>query len=363
MAYDDKRCCKQMEADFCISFSPSSIEDLADVDKLLRKEEAAEIYATKQEFTVFQQEVTGQLDELKTAIEEDIDVKIQNIETSLENKQDKLIPGEGITIDLETNTISATVSSLNWGSIKGSINDQADLKRVLDAKVNLVDFDEMVEDVVQPMIDELQPSFETDKGLLLHNNKLSLVIDDTLNFNGNKLSVNQQVLEDALNNVAAGLKTDIIDEITPTITSAVKIDVNNNLTNNVIPALKGELKTELHDSLHTELHNELAAELKPELHDSLLQELSTQLTNTIIPALKAELTTELQEYIDEAVEEAMASHIQEAIEQAIEDKVPPMIQAALDAWSVNYYDRATVDSLIELADSDDTTYRELEDGE
>lgn len=56
------------------------------------------------------------------------------INEELNNKQDKLIAGENITI--EDNVISATKAA--WGNITGDINDQTDLKNALDAKQDVL---------------------------------------------------------------------------------------------------------------------------------------------------------------------------------------------------------------------------------
>ena len=61
--------------------------------------------------------------------------ELQSSVTSLqETKQDKLTAGSGIQIS--DNTISATISSINWGNIEGDINSQTDLKSKLDTKVD-----------------------------------------------------------------------------------------------------------------------------------------------------------------------------------------------------------------------------------
>lgn len=55
----------------------------------------------------------------------------------LSNKQNILIAGEGITI--VDNVISSTQSNVQWGNITGSLNNQTDLKNVLDSKANISD--------------------------------------------------------------------------------------------------------------------------------------------------------------------------------------------------------------------------------
>lgn len=55
----------------------------------------------------------------------------------LSNKQNILTAGEGITII--DNVISSTQASAQWGNITGSLNNQTDLKNVLDSKANISD--------------------------------------------------------------------------------------------------------------------------------------------------------------------------------------------------------------------------------
>lgn len=58
----------------------------------------------------------------------------QTINAAIANKQDKLTAGQNITIS-EQNVISATgLTEVDWGDIGGNLNDQIDLKDVLDAK-------------------------------------------------------------------------------------------------------------------------------------------------------------------------------------------------------------------------------------
>lgn len=66
-------------------------------------------------------------------LENDLDFQTkEEVDTALEAKQDVLIAGDGITI--EDNVISATATSAEWGLITGDIDDQTDLKNALDAK-------------------------------------------------------------------------------------------------------------------------------------------------------------------------------------------------------------------------------------
>ena len=58
----------------------------------------------------------------------------QTINAAIADKQDKLTAGQNITIS-EQNVISATgLTEVDWGDIGGNLNDQIDLKDVLDAK-------------------------------------------------------------------------------------------------------------------------------------------------------------------------------------------------------------------------------------
>ena len=71
--------------------------------------------------------------------------ELQSSVTSLqETKQDKLTAGSGIQIS--DNTISATISSINWGNIEGDINSQTDLKSKLNTKVDKVSGKSLISD-------------------------------------------------------------------------------------------------------------------------------------------------------------------------------------------------------------------------
>lgn len=69
-----------------------------------------------------------------------------NIHTELNGKQRKLAAGTNITItpgDVE-DTISATMSSIQWGDIEGRIGDQEDLMNLLNSKANAGDLSDEI---------------------------------------------------------------------------------------------------------------------------------------------------------------------------------------------------------------------------
>lgn len=57
--------------------------------------------------------------------------------SDLEGKQDKLTPGANITIEGNTISASGGLAEVDWGSITGTLANQADLKNALDAKANV----------------------------------------------------------------------------------------------------------------------------------------------------------------------------------------------------------------------------------
>lgn len=70
-------------------------------------------------------------------LENDLDYQTKDeVDTALEDKQDVLTAGAGITI--EDNVISATGAQAVWGLITGDIDDQTDLKEALDAKQDVI---------------------------------------------------------------------------------------------------------------------------------------------------------------------------------------------------------------------------------
>jgi hypothetical protein len=62
------------------------------------------------------------------------------IDLLLNNKQNTLTAGTGISIDTATNTISSTSSAI-WGNITGTLSNQTDLQTALNAKQNTLTFD------------------------------------------------------------------------------------------------------------------------------------------------------------------------------------------------------------------------------
>lgn len=63
------------------------------------------------------------------------DVSLEDLGINLDDKQDKLTPGENIEIT-EDGVISSTGGSSEWGKITGNLEDQTDLQEALDAKQN-----------------------------------------------------------------------------------------------------------------------------------------------------------------------------------------------------------------------------------
>lgn len=88
----------------------------------------AAMYCVQQSVSVLEKGLVTRVEDL-----ENIDFATKE---ELELKQDKLVAGQNITIDPETNTISATggSGSSTWGSITGTLSNQTDLNTALNAK-------------------------------------------------------------------------------------------------------------------------------------------------------------------------------------------------------------------------------------
>ena len=137
-------------------------------------------------------DITGEIADnatLQGALDAKLDAEdIADLATKeeLEAKQDKLVAGANITIDPETNTISASgsLTEVTWGGITGEITAQTDLQSALDAKANVADVYNKV-DVYSKneidaknfitMVDVEEKGYQTasDVGTLIAQNKLS----------------------------------------------------------------------------------------------------------------------------------------------------------------------------------------------
>ena len=74
----------------------------------------------------------GKIDSTKT----ELTTSINNLDKKVDTKQDKLKAGTGIAIDPDTNTISNTQTSAEWGNITGTLSHQKDLQNALNAKAS-----------------------------------------------------------------------------------------------------------------------------------------------------------------------------------------------------------------------------------
>lgn len=77
-----------------------------------------------------------------------------DLQNALNDKQDTLTAGEGISI--VDNVISNTQTSAQWGNITGDISEQEDLTEVLNAKQDAQELANMINDRTSTMIDLTQ---------------------------------------------------------------------------------------------------------------------------------------------------------------------------------------------------------------
>lgn len=139
---------------------------------------------------------------------------VNNLEGSLDDKQDKLTAGTGITID-ENNVISAeVVSAPEWGDITGTLSNQTDLNTILESKADETELNSHINNSTVHVSstdksnwDGKQDALTAGEGIDIENNVISCTVTGATWGNITGTIGNQTDLINYIDNIVGDIET------------------------------------------------------------------------------------------------------------------------------------------------------------